>query len=144
MSEWFVESGFSTCKTNPSALYKHSDLQMCKMPNNDSLENNSVGATGHYLSFFCDRLSSMNLYFWCCSCSLVITASAFSLPGCFIKDSTSSWKTQKRCERIPDTTRCPNFSLGGSIKTFSSVVSENSSGICCYPSNDTIHLSFSR
>lgn len=46
----------------------------------------------HYLSFFCDRLSSMNLYFWCCSCSLVMTASAFSLPGCFIKDSTSSWK----------------------------------------------------
>lgn len=44
-----------------------------------------------YLSFFCDRLSSMYLYFWYCSSSFLSTASAVSLPGCFMKVSTSSW-----------------------------------------------------
>lgn len=64
--------------------------RVCSLTHANARERNAH--TGRYLSFFWDRLSSMYLYFWYCSSSFVRTASAVSLPGCFIKDSTSSCK----------------------------------------------------
>lgn len=38
----------------------------------------------------------MYLYFWYCSSSFLSAESAVSLPGCFIKESTSACKIQQR------------------------------------------------
>lgn len=85
VSVWFAGSGSSTCTVNSEPWHR-----VCSLTHANTRERNAH--TGRYLSFFWDRLSSMYLYFWYCSSSFVRTASAVSLPGCFIKDSTSSCK----------------------------------------------------
>lgn len=95
VSVWFAGSGSSTCTRGGSERQAMAPCLLIDTRKHTLMRWNAH--TGRYLSFFWDRLSSMYLYFWYCSSSFVRTASAVSLPGCFIKDSTSSCKNATKC-----------------------------------------------
>lgn len=103
-SVWFVGSGSSTYTTGGNEEHiifkplqeQESNLyQLIESCQRDTVHRHIMC----YLSFFWDRLSSMYLYFWYCSSNFVRTASAVSLPGCFMKESTSSCKLQQSALR---------------------------------------------